>query len=347
MTRAELDRIAKQQERSTRQAFIASVTGITDAVLLAEVERYLAAGDVDSALAAINVSAASFAPLTSAVAASYAIGAATTAKEFPRFPAGGAGPSVAFVFDVRNPRAERWLAAKSSTRVVEIVDDQLAMLRRVMTAGMVDGRNPRNVALDIVGRIDRATGRRTGGFIGLTEQQAGYVANMRRELESGDTSQMLNYFTRERRDKRLDGIVKRAIRDEKPVSAKDMDSITARYSDRLLQLRGENIARTESLDALRAGQAEAVTQAMEQADIRPSEAQKEWSTSGDERTRMDHAIAEGQRVPMNQPFRVGGYLLRYPGDSSLGAPASQTIQCRCRSRTDIDFLGRALRIEGF
>lgn len=56
---------------------------------------------------------------------------------------------------------------------------------------------------------------------------------------------------------------------------------------------------------------------------------KEWSSTKDERTRDHHKDAEGQRVPINDPFIVDGDLLDYPGDNSHNAKASNVIQCRC------------------
>ena len=56
---------------------------------------------------------------------------------------------------------------------------------------------------------------------------------------------------------------------------------------------------------------------------------KKWSATGDERTRLNHAYADGQIVPKDKPFIIGGYKLMHPGDSSLGAPAEEVINCRC------------------
>lgn len=56
---------------------------------------------------------------------------------------------------------------------------------------------------------------------------------------------------------------------------------------------------------------------------------KRWSATGDERTRDEHLAADGQEVPNNEPFTVGGEQMMYPGDISLGASGWNTINCRC------------------
>ena len=61
---------------------------------------------------------------------------------------------------------------------------------------------------------------------------------------------------------------------------------------------------------------------------------KEWVTVGDERVRtspFSHVAADSQEVSLNQPFSVGGQLLRWPGDTSLGASAGNVVNCRCSS----------------
>lgn len=54
---------------------------------------------------------------------------------------------------------------------------------------------------------------------------------------------------------------------------------------------------------------------------------KEWVATLDGRTRHDHGMADGQQVPTDKPFVVGGYEMMYPGDMS--APAHLTYNCRC------------------
>lgn len=54
---------------------------------------------------------------------------------------------------------------------------------------------------------------------------------------------------------------------------------------------------------------------------------KTWRTMLDERVRPTHQDAEGQTVNAAMPFEVGGAFLRFPGDTSLGAPLKEIINC--------------------
>lgn len=69
--------------------------------------------------------------------------------------------------------------------------------------------------------------------------------------------------------------------------------------------------------------------------------QKQWLKSGKLHPRINHNIAHGQTVPVNEPFLIpaskGGYAVRmmYPHDPS--APASETINCGCASIPKVDF----------
>lgn len=54
-----------------------------------------------------------------------------------------------------------------------------------------------------------------------------------------------------------------------------------------------------------------------------------WETMKDEYVRPTHVSADGQTVPINEPFIVGGYKLMFPGDDSMGASPNETVNCRC------------------
>ena len=55
--------------------------------------------------------------------------------------------------------------------------------------------------------------------------------------------------------------------------------------------------------------------------------EREWMATLDNRTRHAHRILDRQRAKMDEPFRVDGYEIWYPGDSN--APGYLVYNCRC------------------
>lgn len=88
--------------------------------------------------------------------------------------------------------------------------------------------------------------------------------------------------------------------------------------------RATVVARTEAQGAVNSGQFAAGL--AEQLRTR-ERYDKTWLATMDGRTRPEHREADGQRVPLTEPFEVGGARLAYPGDP-LGPPGL-VIQCRC------------------
>lgn len=54
---------------------------------------------------------------------------------------------------------------------------------------------------------------------------------------------------------------------------------------------------------------------------------KTWFSSRDDRVRPTHQEADGQTVPVDQPFTVGAWLMQFPHDPSGGV--EETVNCRC------------------
>lgn len=338
--RSQIDAIAELMEPRIRDAFLNAVQGVKDTTLLSEVVKAIEAGDPSRAFAALGFNDAALRPITNMIDRTFEQGGLATVGTFPAL-ATAEGARAAFRFDVRNSRAEAWLRDQSSALVTRVTQETRVGIMNVMQGGMERGSNPRDTALDIVGRVDPQTGRRTGGIIGLSGPQERYVANAKRELADPVTAS--NWFTRTRRDKRFDGIVRRSIKDGVALDSATINRLTTRYSDSLLKLRGDTIARTETIAALNRSSHEAFAQAVDTGAIPGQAVKRVWDSAGhDGRTRSDHLQMDGQTVGMNEPFRApDGSLLMFPGDQSLGAPPEQTINCRCRVRMAVDWLAAA------
>ena len=336
--RSQILDLLEQYEPELARAFRESVDSLRDGVDMAGLEASLARGDFAAVIRALRLDTAAFLPLQTQIAANYTGAGTSAAASISRLRNPITGDRLFVRFDLRNPRAEEWLRRHSSARITEIVADQREAVRVIVEAGTRLGDGPRRTALDIVGRINRATQRREGGALGLTSGQSQWVANARSELASGDPAALRNYLTRERRDKRFDRAVQRAILEGKPVPADTVRRATERYSDQLLRLRGETVARTEALSGLNAARDEAMRQAVDSGELQSGAVTKVWSATGDGRTRDSHAAMDGQTVGLNEAFiSPSGARLMYPTDSSLGAPAEEVIACRCFWEQRVDF----------
>jgi hypothetical protein len=125
--------------------------------------------------------------------------------------------------------------------------------------------------------------------------------------------------------------------DKPPLSRIEIAFLAAGIAHRVLSSRGDSIAVTETqlgAEATKATEAE-VLYGMNptvaggdqvRGDGQPT---KVWESVGDDRVRDAHLEADGQEVPISEPFIVDGESLMFPGDPSLGASAGNIINCRC------------------
>lgn len=330
-----LEELIEQFIPEIQTAFATAIQGVVDTAIIADIIKAIEEGDVLGAFRAVGYSDAAMRPLTAVVERAFETGGVTVGSTFPKRLNTPSGRTV-YRFDVRNSRAEKWLREQSSRLVTQIGEEALIGVRNVMFEGVKVGRNPRNVALDIVGRINPVTRKREGGIIGLTTRQEHWTAKTRRDLE--ELSE--NYFSRKLRDKRFDGTVRKAIADNKPLPPETINKLVGRYKSNALRYRGETVARTEAISALNRSAYEAVEQAVDIGAVKRKSVKRVWDSSGrDGRTRDSHLAMDGQTVAMDEPFKTpDGALLMFPGDTSLGAPGEETINCRCRVRLKIDWL---------
>ena len=65
--------------------------------------------------------------------------------------------------------------------------------------------------------------------------------------------------------------------------------------------------------------------------IQNGKTKKRWVDVGDKRERDSHRQVGGTIKPIDEPFAVGGSLMQFAKDTSLGAASSEIINCRCKT----------------
>jgi hypothetical protein len=306
-----------------RDAFLAAIFDIRASIILRAFIAQVEAGDIAGAVKALNIDAPAFNPMLDEIARAYVGGGNNTINELPPVRTPGGFP-INLRFDARNPTAEAWLRDHSASLVREITEDQMNSIRQALAIGQAKGASGRQMASDIIGRINRATGQRSGGLIGLTSTQADWVRAYRAELEALDP----NALKRSLRYPRFDASLRKAIDADKPLPVDKIDKMVMAYENRALQYRGEAIGRSESLTAMNNASGEAMRQTIAAGHVSAALVDQKWHTIMDGRERETHATMNGQIQPWGSSFESGaGVRLRYPGDEA--APASERVGCRC------------------
>ncbi len=327
-----IEELLARYERGLRNAFLESIKDITSRAQIGQITRALEQGDINAAVEAIFVDRAAYAKFEALIEEAYGEGGIVGIED-----AGDIrdtdGQRTIIRFNGRNLRAERILREHSSNMVTNIIREQRQGIREHLTAGMEAGNNPRSTALNVVGRIDRASQRRTGGIIGLNLPQQRAVLKAREQLESGDFSA---FKQRKLRDKRFDSVLNKAAIEGRSLTADEVNRIIARYNDRLLKLRGVTIGRTESLTALNMGAYQAMQQIIDSGKVDAENIEGTWDSAGDLRVRFSHAVVDGKKVRFGQSWVMpSGVLMKHPGDPAGGG--AEVINCRCVARWRINY----------
>lgn len=307
--RRRIDELLRRAEASVRRAFRRFLDDVRSTEVTRRVRVALERGGIEAGLEVVDqysVRLAAFIPTLF-----QQIGVAETAalaRQIAR-----AQPRIGLSFDPTHPRAAELMRQNRLRFIREFTGQQRQSVRAALTEALQSGAGPIQAA-----RVFR-------GSIGLTETQRQAVANYRRLLETGD----LAALSRDLRDRRFDLSVRRAAAGE-PLGAQRIARMVDRYRERYIQYRAETIARTESLRILSQARTEALAQVVEDVALPRDQVRRVWRATLDDRVRDTHAEMDGQIRGMDEPFvSPSGALLPDPGDGSLGAPASEVINCRC------------------
>lgn len=334
-----LDDIKKKHGPATARAFADAIADVRSNVVLKRIIEALERGDIEAAIRALNIDETLFAKMRASIVAAYGDGGAAVIAA-TRFSPPTATRAVVR-WDVSNPIAEAFIRNVIGGDITRITNDTLDAVRKAMTTGYAAGQGPRQIALDIVGRIG-ANGKRTGGLVGLSGPQVQWVQNMRRYLEAGDYAAVRRMS---KRDRRFDKTLEKAIRTGKQLTKAQKERIAQRYSDRLLKLRGNTIARTETAGAVEQSRIDGFRVGMNKQGYPPQYVIKKWMHGGGgAKPREQHLLENEQTVDgLDTPFVMGdGTLMQRPHDPN--GPANHVVNCTCNLILDIDW--RRMRIDG-
>lgn len=197
--------------------------------------------------------------------------------------------------------------------VQQITAEQKQLIYDVITDGVRNGVNPKEMARDFKGSI------------GLTQHQRKIVNNYRASLEAGSTDAL----NRELRDRRFDSIVETAIEEDKKLPAAKIDQLVNAYERKFIAHRAETIARDAALQAAHQGARDNWASAVQQGRITAEQVERTWRHGPRRKhSRASHIAMNGQKRSLGEAFKTSdGVSIAYPGDPS--APPSETIRCTC------------------
>ena len=332
----QIRKLTEDMEPKVRRAFLDAIEDVRSNVVMRHIVDALERGNISEAIDALNLEQAAYKSLIDHIAQVYDQAglwqvAAISWRDINL-------DRIVMRWDMQNPRAQSWLLNYSSERITGgLLRDQIEAVRIVIEGGFALGRGPRDIALDIIGRVG-ANGRRQGGILGLSARQSLWLTNLRGYLD-GDLNRALG-LKLSNRDK---DIIRRAIDAEKPLTKVQMQSIVSRYERTLLKLRGDTIGRTETAQAVNSARMEAMRQGVDKAGISPDMVEKEWFHAGPAasgKERQDHISLNRTIVQgLDTPFMAGSDPMQYPMDPN--APAEQVINCRCSWQARINWAALA------
>lgn len=334
-----LERIAARLGPGMREAFLKAVAGVQANANPDHIAALLEAGDVAGVIEALGLHNQKWLnSFRAALAEGFVAGGKETHAGLTDLIAEAIASDILppapesrlpVVFGVRNLPAEQALRDYDLSLIREVNANTVEGIRAALTLGMQAGRNPRQIALDLCGRID-ASGERVGGIIGLTATQAEHVENARLELASTDPADLRHYLGRQLRDRRFDAAVLRAINAGTAIPAAAQEKAGAAYANAYLRYRAETVARTEVLRSASVGQEAALRNAVASGALQTENIRSFWVDTDDERTRPAHRQVPGMNpdgVPLGEAFDTPLGPMLYPRDPA-GA-AENVIGCRC------------------
>jgi hypothetical protein len=327
------DRLTRQQRRQIREllathdpliraAFIQAIRNARGALDFDALTAAVRANDLQRAFDLLRLNQAVLWPLEEAIrAAIYAGGATVT---LPR------GVQGAFSFDGNHIRAQELVQQMGARLVTELGNPGFEPIRDIILTGQREGLGAQRTAQNLAGKLNRRTGIREGGIMGLDQPRADRAAKVRAILS--DPDRIGEYFRGsdpryKRTSRQFDSRVRKAIEQGKALSPDWVDRIAKDHEARLIKDRSQTIAANETFRAQAQGRREAYAQLMESGAV--ESIQKRWNHNTFKDPRPDHARLDGVEVGFNEAFPAmdDGSMLQFPHDPAAGP--NHSVSCKC------------------
>lgn len=323
---AQVRALVAKYEPAIRDAFFAAIQQAHASLDYVALVNAIRINDLNRVVELLRIDGVALFPLEEAVRTAVIAGGLSVVA-----PRGIAG---AFSFNGRHFRAERIIAEIGARLVTETGSPGVEPIRAILLAGQQQGLGTERIARQLAGTINKATGIREGGIMGLDGPRAARSKAVRELL--ADPTRIAEYFKMEggrsvprytSTDRRFDARVRRAIAQGRALPAADAEKITRAHDARLLKSRGDTIARNEAFTAQAQGRNEAYRQMQDQPDV--DLITKRWQHASLKDPRPDHQRMDGEVVGFDEPFPPmdDGAVLQYPHDPAGGA--AHSIACRC------------------
>jgi len=308
----------RKYEPAIRREFEKAISLATSAVDLLELAGLIETNRIDDAVRLLRIDQSLLWPLHEAIRATHMAGGGMATELIPK------GLRGVFGFDGRHHRAEQWVSQHAGQLVEGITRESIESTRQVILSGLQEGRSSRVVAREITGR--QLGRKRVGGYMGLNSNQTDSIISGRAKLASGEPKLMREYLNLKLRNKRFDGTIKKAIREGRAITGKQLDRIMEAHRFKALGYRGRVIAKDQSRVATSAGREEGMRQLMESGRVAKITAR--WQHNLSEKPRHDHVAMNGTVIEVGEAFEFpDGARMKHPHDPAGGA--KHGIGCKC------------------
>lgn len=323
--RRQIEALIGTHEPLIRAAFLAMAdqakTALDMAALIEAVEYFNRTRDASRAIEMLRINQQLLFPLTEAIRAAVIAGGLSVIA--PKAIAG------AFSFNGRHPRAEQIIAQIGADLVTEIGSPGPEAIRAILLTGQEQNTGAAKVARQLGGTINKLTGRREGGILGLDGPRAERARRVREILS--DPAQIADYFTGGKArftstDRRFDAMVRRAIAEGKALPAADVEKVARAHEARLLKARADTIARAEAFTAQAQGRNEAYAQILDGGKVKSIS--KKWQHATAKNPRHDHQALDGVTVGFSEAFVMADGTRMQHAHDPAGGP-EHNIGCRC------------------